>query len=100
MESYPLTFDWYAEYDIAPMANTDIHGTIAMDYDCGDGWMRPMTLVFATDRTEAALRDALDAKRTLAFFHGTLVGDKSGFKSIRNHSSKCCRCIQYSMFCE
>ena len=76
MESYPLTFDWYAEYGIAPMANTDIHGPIDIDYAYGEGWIRPMTLVFATDRTEAALREALDAKRTLAFFHGTLVGDK------------------------
>lgn len=74
MESYPLTFDWYAQYGIAPMANTDIHGPVAMDYDCGEGWMRPMTLVFATDKTQGALREALEAKRTLAFFQGNLVG--------------------------
>lgn len=75
-ESYPLTFDWYAEYGIAPMANTDIHGTIAMDYGCGQNWKRPMTLVFASECTEEALREALEAKRTLAFFYGNLVGDK------------------------
>lgn len=88
MESYPLTFDWYAEYGIAPMANTDIHGPIAMDYDCGDGWMRPMTLVFATGRTEAALREALEAKRTLAFFQGTLVGDKEYLSKLVGASLK------------
>ena len=88
MESYPLTFDWYAEYGIAPMANTDIHGTIAMDYDCGDGWMRPMTLVFAADRTEAALKDALEAKRTLAFFQGNLVGDKEYLSKLVGASLK------------
>lgn len=76
MESYPLTFDWYAQYGIAPMANTDIHGPVATDYACSDGWMRPMTLVFAADRAEAALKEALEAKRTLALFQGTLVGDK------------------------
>ena len=75
-ESYPLTFDWYAQYGIAPMANTDIHGTTAIDYGCDKGWMRPMTLVFAEERTEASLREALEAKRTLAFFFGNLVGDQ------------------------
>ena len=88
MESYPLTFDWYAEYGIAPMANTDIHGSTNIDYDCGEGWMRPMTLVFSTDRTEAALREALDAKRTLAFFHGTLVGDKEYLSKLVGASLK------------
>lgn len=88
MESYPLTFDWYAEYGIAPMANTDIHGPIAMDYDCGDGWIRPMTLVFATGRTEAALREALEAKRTLAFFQGNLVGDKEYLSKLVGASLK------------
>ena len=76
MESYPLTFDWYAQYGIAPMANTDIHGPVAMDYDCGEGWMRPMTLVFASEKTQEALKEALEAKRTLALFQGNLVGDK------------------------
>jgi len=88
MESYPLTFDWYAQYGIAPMANTDIHGSINIDYDCGDGWMRPMTLVFATEKTEVALREALDAKRTLAFFHGNLVGDKEYLSKLVGASLK------------
>jgi predicted metal-dependent phosphoesterase TrpH len=72
MESYPLTYDWFAQYNIAPMANTDIHATVEGDF--GSGAMRPMTLVFATDRTEEAIREALDAKRTAALFFGNLVG--------------------------
>lgn len=87
-ESYPLTFDWYAQYGIAPMANTDIHGTTAIDYGCDKGWMRPMTLVFATGRTEAALREALEAKRTLAFFQGNLVGDKEYLSKLVGASLK------------
>lgn len=74
MESYPLTFDWYEQYGIAPLANTDIHGPVAQDYACGPDWRRPMTLVFATERSEAGIREALDARRTLAYFHGMLVG--------------------------
>lgn len=74
MESYPLTFDWYEKYNIAPLANTDIHGLIAQDYASGPNWHRPMTLVFATERSEKGIREAMDARRTLAYFHGTLVG--------------------------
>ncbi len=76
MESYPLTFDWYSEYNIAPMANTDIHGTTSGDYAVDCNWKRPMTLVFAKENTEASIREALEAKRTLAFFNGNLVGNK------------------------
>lgn len=75
MESYPLTFDWYEKYGIAPMANTDIHGPVAQDYAYGSNWHRPMTLVFADERSEEGIREALDARRTLAYFQGTLVGN-------------------------
>ena len=88
MESYPLTFDWYAQYGIAPMANTDIHGPVAMDYDCGEGWMRPMTLVFATDKTQEALGEALEAKRTLALFQGNLVGSEEYLSKMVSASLK------------
>ncbi|MBR6731977.1 MAG: phosphotransferase [Bacteroidales bacterium] len=88
MESYPLTFDWYAQYGIAPMANTDIHGPVAMDYDSGEGWMRPMTLVFASEKTQEALKEALEAKRTLALFQGNLVGDKEYLSKLVSASLK------------
>lgn len=87
-ESYPLTFDWYAEYGIAPMANTDIHGTIAIDYAGEEDNMRPMTLVFAKECTEAALKEALEAKRTIAFFYGNLVGDKEYLSKLVGASLK------------
>jgi hypothetical protein len=47
-----------------------------------------MTLVFATERTEAALREALEAKRTLAFFQGNLVGDKEYLSKLVGASLK------------
>ena len=37
---------------------------------------RPVTLVFATDRTEVALRDALFANRTVAWFGKYLAGSE------------------------
>ena len=88
MESYPLTFDWYEQYNIAPMANTDIHGPVAQDYASGPNWHRPMTLVFASERSEKGIREALDARRTLAYFHGTLVGSAEYLTKLLNASLK------------
>lgn len=86
MESYPLTFDWHSEFGLAPMANTDVHETVASNYgSCGP---RPMTLVFAKERSEAGIKEALFAKRTLAFFHGNLVGNKELLEKLVDASLK------------
>ena len=75
MESYPLTFDWYEQYNIAPLANTDIHGTTSMDYTNQGHW-RNMTFILAKDASLKSVREALDKKRTLAYSFGTLAGDE------------------------
>lgn len=74
MEYYPVAFDWCNQYGIAPMANTDIHDLISSTYGWGKGKMRPMTLVFATERSEKGIKEALFARRTAALFDGKLVG--------------------------
>ena len=74
MEAYPVAYDWCNQYNIAPMANTDIHELISGNYGWGEGRMRPMTLVFATERSENGIKEALFARRTAALFDGTLVG--------------------------
>lgn len=73
METYPVAYDWCNQYNIAPMANTDIHELISGNYGYGDGKMRPMTLVFATERSEKGIKEALFARRTAALFDGKLV---------------------------
>ena len=72
MEYYPVSFDWCKKYNLAFMANSDMHNTIFGDYGSN---IRPMTLVFATEKSEKGIRDALFAKRTVAFFYGELAGD-------------------------
>ena len=73
-EYYPVVFDWFGKYDIAPMSNTDIHDLISSDYGWNDSKMRPVTLVFATEKSENAIKEALLARRTVAMFDGMLVG--------------------------
>ena len=72
MEYYPVSFDWCKNFNLAFMANSDMHNTILGEYGSN---IRPMTLVFATEKSEKGIRDALFAKRTLAFFYGELAGD-------------------------
>jgi predicted metal-dependent phosphoesterase TrpH len=76
MEYYPVVFDWVKKYNISPMANTDIHGLVSADYGIGEGKMRPMTLVFATSKTEEGIKEALFARRTAALFDGKLFGQE------------------------
>ena len=61
------------EYDLTIMGTSDIHGLIDWDYT-ENGNHRPITLVFAKERTLASLREALFAGRTAAIFNGLMVG--------------------------
>lgn len=58
-------------------SNTDIHGSTAEDYVLGGDGTRNMTFIFAQENTLEALREALEARRTLAYSHGTLAGEES-----------------------
>jgi predicted metal-dependent phosphoesterase TrpH len=75
MEYYPLTFDWVTKYDLAPSANTDTHHMVTNEYGTAKG-ARPMTLVFADGRSEAAIKDALVKRRTAALFNNIVVAKK------------------------
>lgn len=56
------------------MGNSDIHGLIDWEYNIPDGGHRPVTLVFAEEKTEAALKAALVGRRTVVWFKNTLIG--------------------------
>ena len=74
-EFYPGIIDRVQERGLFISANTDIHASSAEDFN-SYGYMRPMTLIFATERTEKGLREALEAGRTLAFGFNTLCGSE------------------------
>ena len=73
IEWYPKVLDWFDEYKLPMMANSDIHETSRFAYG---NQVRPMTLVFAKEYTLESLREALFAGRMLAFFEDKLAGDK------------------------
>lgn len=78
------TFDYAEEslalalkYNLTIMGTSDIHGLIDWDYT-EKGMHRPITLVFAKEKSLESLREALFAGRTVAVYNSLLVG-KSEF---------------------
>lgn len=62
------------DHDLTILGTSDIHGLIDWQYDVPNGGHRPVTLVFATERSAAGIKEALQARRTVAWFNNTLVG--------------------------
>lgn len=56
------------------MGNSDIHGLIDWTYHVPEGGHRPVTLVFAREKTAAGIKEALQARRTAVWFKNTLIG--------------------------
>lgn len=80
-EWYPQALKWGNEKGLTLFANTDVHDVIERLYDKNIVRHRPMTLVMVKERTEEAVKDALENRRTLLFFYDTLMGKKEYLES-------------------
>jgi hypothetical protein len=70
-ETYPDTLSWAEEKKLALFANSDVHAT----FEPQDArTRRPVTLVFARTADLAGLREALEARRTAAWFRDDVWG--------------------------
>lgn len=78
-EFYPLIIDRVRERGLFIAANSDIHSSTANDYRL-TGNLRPMTLILAKDKSLKSLREALEAKRTIALGYNTLCGEEKLLK--------------------
>ncbi len=79
---YPEAHRWAIEKKLAIVSNSDIHAPMHMDYHLRDGDHRPMTLVFAKERTPDAIHEALRERRSAAFAGGFVVGDETFLRPI------------------
>ena len=75
-EFYPPIIDRASEMGFFISANTDIHGTTAMDYTA-QGHHRNMTFILAMENTLEGIKEALLARRTLAYSFGSLAGEEA-----------------------
>lgn len=75
-EWYPIALKWCKEKKLTVFSNTDIHTPINYWFDLSRPYShRPMTLVFAKDRSINGVKEALFAKRTIGYFGATFVGN-------------------------
>jgi hypothetical protein len=73
-EYYPLVFRFCDENKLTLTGNSDVHGTISEIYSGKKYSHRPMTLVFAKEKTHDSLKEAMFAGRTMVYFDDMLVG--------------------------
>lgn len=62
------------KYDLTIMGTSDIHGLVDWQYHVMYGGHRPVTLVFAKERSAAGIREALESRRTVVWFDNNLIG--------------------------
>ncbi len=61
-------------HDLTIISTSDIHGLVDWQFQIPEGGHRPIMLVFATERTPEAIKEAMFAKRTVAYFKNLLIG--------------------------
>ena len=82
-EFYPRVIDYALEQGVFIASNTDIHGSSAEEYfvTTEGAVMRNMTFILAKDNSLESLKEALKARRTLAYSFGTIAGEESLLKA-------------------
>lgn len=81
-EYYPIVLDWCLNKKLAVISNSDIHDVTGYFYDIENDHRRPMTLVFAKDRSLKSIQEAMFENRTLAYFDNKLAGKKELMEAI------------------
>ena len=70
------------EQNIAVIGTSDIHGLIDYQFEVANGGHRPIMLVLAKDKSEASIKEALFANRTVAWFRNILSGKEDNVRAI------------------
>ncbi|MDD4756370.1 MAG: Sb-PDE family phosphodiesterase, partial [Prolixibacteraceae bacterium] len=76
--------DWCVDHNLTVRGTTDVHNVIGYDYNLGEIVHRTMTLVFAKERTEESVREALEAGRTVAWASKYIAGKEEHVKNLFN----------------
>ena len=85
-EYYPEAHAWCLEKKLTMLSNSDIHDPVHMKYDIHNGEHPPVTLVFATENSVTAIREALFDHRTAVLWNNLLVGEEKFLGPIFSNS--------------
>jgi hypothetical protein len=75
-EYYPEAQGWALAKHLAMLSNSDIHDPLNLVYQVHATDHRPLTLVFARERTLDSLREALFARQTAVYVDRRLIGEE------------------------
>lgn len=82
---YPEALRWAKEKELTVMGNSDVHDPTATTFDLVNSH-RPMTLVFAKERSGQSIKEALVNRRTAAYFNNSIYGDRAYLAPLFNES--------------
>ena len=83
-EAFQLALD----YDLTILGTSDIHDIVDWQYRIPSGGHRPVTLVFAREKNEEALKKALVNGQTVVWFNKKLIGKPDYLIPLMNNSIK------------
>lgn len=90
-EFYPSVINLANKNKLFMASNTDIHSTTSMEYNV-QGHRRNMTFILAKDNSLEAIKEALRARRTLAYSYGSIAGEEKLVKDFFN------ACVTFEVF--
>ena len=79
---YPKAYGWALEKKLAILGDSDIHTPINLTFDLAHRQHRPITLVFAKEKSEQAIKQALLERRTAVYHNDLLIGEGKFLKPI------------------
>lgn len=83
---FPEAHRWCLEKNLTMLGNSDVHQPIQSNVDFTKGQHRTMTLVFAKERSDAGIREALDNRRTVIYFNDNVIGRAEHLKELFENS--------------
>ena len=92
----PEGHKWALDNNLAMLGNSDCHAPFFMEVDYLHGGHRPITLVFAKEKSLTGVREALDARRSAVFAEGTVWGREQEVRPLL----EACLVVKSTMFKE
>lgn len=65
------------KYNLTLLGNSDVHGLVDWTFDVSEEGHRPVTLVFAKEKSAQAMQTAMENRQTAVWFKNTLVGNEA-----------------------
>ncbi len=83
---YPLAQQWAFEKNLTIIGTSDLHPPVHFGFNFGKDEHRPLTLVFAKERSVKGIKDALLNRRTAVYYEDLLIGVEKYLKPIYENS--------------